>query len=265
MPELDDMNGKEQHSVGERELNGDRPSDADCASLDLAKPAKGLSTAKVAANRENSKKSTGPKTGRGKQITRVNSLKHGLFARQLMLSAAYHLPDYQHFEELLIELREQYPPTSLVEELRLEKVAIDFWRLARAQRFEILETCRETAFFGAGVDRAVRYSTLMERVAQKGFDALAQLDTKAADQTPAEEHERVQVEGSNEAEITAAFTESVPEGPEPVTSGDLASADHDLQSSALKIPSSAHARKRPGTQHSDDVLGSVALNEEAIS
>ncbi len=36
---------------------------------------------KLKANRENAKKSTGPKTIRGKAFSRQNAFKHGLFAR----------------------------------------------------------------------------------------------------------------------------------------------------------------------------------------
>jgi hypothetical protein len=40
-----------------------------------------VSPRKVAANRQNALKSTGPKTPQGKVYSRRNSLKHGLFAR----------------------------------------------------------------------------------------------------------------------------------------------------------------------------------------
>jgi len=38
---------------------------------------------KLAANRENAKKSTGPKTPTGKAFSRRNALKHGLFANNI--------------------------------------------------------------------------------------------------------------------------------------------------------------------------------------
>ena len=39
-----------------------------------------VSLKKIEANRRNAKKSTGPKTGRGKAAVRYNALKHGVLA-----------------------------------------------------------------------------------------------------------------------------------------------------------------------------------------
>jgi hypothetical protein len=44
-------------------------------------PPAAISQRKLNANRLNAKKSTGPKTLRGKEYSRRNALKHGLFAR----------------------------------------------------------------------------------------------------------------------------------------------------------------------------------------
>jgi hypothetical protein len=63
-----------------------------------------------------------------------------------------------------------------------------FWRLARAQRFEVVETCRHNVFFSSGVDSVIRYSALMERVAEKAFDELANLDAQAAGRQAVEEY-----------------------------------------------------------------------------
>ena len=40
----------------------------------------------IKANRKNAKKSTGAKTKEGKRIVANNALKHGVFAKQLVLS-----------------------------------------------------------------------------------------------------------------------------------------------------------------------------------
>ena len=40
-----------------------------------------ISERKLKANRENAKKSPGPRTARGKEYSRRNATKHGLFAR----------------------------------------------------------------------------------------------------------------------------------------------------------------------------------------
>ena len=94
-----------------------------------------ISERKLKTNRENSKKSTGPKTLRGKAYSRRNALKHGLFARQFMDFIAQ-LEDPVEWEELLNGLYDQYGPVGKAEELEVERVALCWWRLKRAWRYE---------------------------------------------------------------------------------------------------------------------------------
>ena len=76
-----------------------------------------ISEHKLNANRENSKKSTGPRTLRGKAYSRRNALKHGLFARQFM-DFISQLEDPEEWEELLNGLWVQYRPIGKAEEIR---------------------------------------------------------------------------------------------------------------------------------------------------
>ena len=62
------------------------------------------SARKVAANRQNAQKSTGPKTTKGKVYSGRNAIKHGLFTRQL-IDFANHGEDSQEYEELRGGLR----------------------------------------------------------------------------------------------------------------------------------------------------------------
>jgi hypothetical protein len=94
-----------------------------------------VSQRKLNANQENSKKSTGPKTPRGKSYSRRNALKHGLFAKQV--------EDFQNLGEtkaeygdLLRSLCQQYQPVGRAEELEVERIAVCWWRLMRVWRFE---------------------------------------------------------------------------------------------------------------------------------
>jgi|SRR5271169_1345902 len=103
----------------------------------LAKPNQRttISQRKLKANRENARKSTGPKTPRGKAFSRRNALKHGLFVR--------HVTDFEalgenprEYDDLLNGLWGQYQPVGRAEEIEVERVAICFWRLKRAWRHE---------------------------------------------------------------------------------------------------------------------------------
>jgi len=66
-----------------------------------------LSEKKLKANRENAKKSTGPRTARGKANSRRNALKHGLFARHWSDFGVLG-EDQREYEKLLNDFCDQY-------------------------------------------------------------------------------------------------------------------------------------------------------------
>lgn len=80
-----------------------------------------ISDHKLKANRENAKKSTGPKTPGGKGFSRTNSLKHGLFSRRFSDFELLH-EDPQEYAELLNDLWAQFQPIGRAEDLRLNSL-----------------------------------------------------------------------------------------------------------------------------------------------
>ena len=90
------------------------------------------SNRQIEANRENAKKSTGPKTDDGKARSRWNSRKHGLTAEVLVLrdEAA------DDFSELREALAEQYDPQTVMECELVDRMAGIVWRLRRVPTFE---------------------------------------------------------------------------------------------------------------------------------
>ena len=84
------------------------------------------------ANRENARKSTGPRTEAGKARSRLNSRKHGLTARLLVIGDE----DPAEFEELRAGLLEQYNPQGPAESELVEYLAGVYWRLRRFPFFE---------------------------------------------------------------------------------------------------------------------------------
>ena len=86
----------------------------------------------IQANRENAKKSTGPRTQRGKAHSRFNSRKHGLTAKTLMTVGEC----AGDFEALRAELVEEYDPQSHLEIELVERLAGILWRLRRVPLFE---------------------------------------------------------------------------------------------------------------------------------
>ncbi len=94
-----------------------------------------VSARKIAANRQNAQKSTGPKTPIGKVYSGRNALKHGFFSRQLG-SFTVHREDPGEYNQLLRGLRGYYQPVGTPEELEVERIAVCWWKQKRAWRFE---------------------------------------------------------------------------------------------------------------------------------
>lgn len=94
-----------------------------------------LSQRKLKANRENAKKSTGPKTVRGKENSRSNAIKHGLFARHWLDFLTLN-EDPKEYQKLQSDLWDQYQPSGRAEELEVERIALCWWRMKRSWRYE---------------------------------------------------------------------------------------------------------------------------------
>src|SRR5664279_5487570 len=86
----------------------------------------------IAANRRNARKSTGPRTERGKERSRQNAYRHGLTA-QTVISIVENADEYTDLESLIIA---DYEPQTTVERLLVERLASLLWRLRRAVAIE---------------------------------------------------------------------------------------------------------------------------------
>jgi hypothetical protein len=94
-----------------------------------------ISQRKLKANRENARKSTGPKTPSGKAFSRRNAIKHGLFvSHRTDFEALDENP--QEYEDLLNGLWGQHQPIGKGEEVEVERIALCYWRQKRAWRHE---------------------------------------------------------------------------------------------------------------------------------
>ena len=91
------------------------------------------STAQVLANRENSLKSTGPRTPGGKLVTSRNGISHGLSSAGDPV-----LPheDRAQFNALLDRYKLDFSPSNGHEEFLVVIMVGDRWRLERAGRIE---------------------------------------------------------------------------------------------------------------------------------
>ena len=119
-----------------------------------------ISAAKLAANRANAQKSTGPKTPRGKTTSSWNALKHGLLSRRLV---NFSDQSQRSFLELLADLRQEYTPVGALEELLLEKIAYEYWRLATVAWYESRELGGPVLDDVVPFDRILRYQASVNR------------------------------------------------------------------------------------------------------
>jgi len=89
------------------------------------------------ANRRNARHSNGPQTPHGKARSARNALKHGLLARDVVINGPDLAETQADFDALLTDLMSELQPRTLIEETLVERIATGYWRLRRAQRFEV--------------------------------------------------------------------------------------------------------------------------------
>ncbi len=100
----------------------------------------------IKANRENAKKSTGPKTEQGKEIACQNSTTFGLYSNKLTINSKYHNEDRVAYDLLIEDLRTELDPQSFFQEHLIKKIANCLWRSQRA-------AFAETAYINKQIDK----------------------------------------------------------------------------------------------------------------
>jgi hypothetical protein len=114
-----------------------------------------LSEKRIAANRANSLKSTGPKTPSGKRNSSRNAMKHGLLARAVLIDGE----SRERFDELLISIHKEFQAETPTECALVEKMAVSQWRLLRLWTMEsagIIHEMRRQADSMVGEDTPTR-------------------------------------------------------------------------------------------------------------
>ncbi|MGH6984867.1 MAG: hypothetical protein ACREEI_11645 [Stellaceae bacterium] len=86
----------------------------------------------IEANRCNAQLSTGPKTADGRATARMNALKHGLTAQQIVLFDE----TPEDFEAFFSEIIAALKPGDPIETQLAERIAVCAWRLRRSYRIE---------------------------------------------------------------------------------------------------------------------------------
>ena len=159
------------------------------------KTPRAVSERKLEANRNNAKKSTGPKTARGKRYSSFNSLKHGLVAKKVMFSADG--KPVEGLQPLAESLCDRFGSGDIFAEVMIELFLADYWRTQEGFAWEI-RYLKDGAFDSeCGMPNLTRYVVANRRALEKSMQTLREIEAE-------QEHER--------EEDSSAF-ESVHESP----------------------------------------------------
>lgn len=95
-----------------------------------------VSRKQLEANKKNAQKG-GVETEESKAIVKYNALRHGLLAKEVVITVGEGAENPEEFNALLEDLKVQLVPTGTLEEMLVEKIAVAYWRLKRAYRYEV--------------------------------------------------------------------------------------------------------------------------------
>jgi hypothetical protein len=95
-----------------------------------------ISRRKLAANRQNARRSTGPRTPEGKAHSSMNALKHGILARATVNATLEGEDARREFETLLDRFTRDLAPHDVLQEMLVQQIVAGFWRLSKVLEFE---------------------------------------------------------------------------------------------------------------------------------
>lgn len=124
---------------------------------------KPTSEKKIASNRMNAKRSTGPKTPLGKENSSRNAIKHGIFADKLFSKTPESEAEHIEYEELYVQLKEYYQPIGFKEELLVEQIHLELVRSGRILRWEKQVLENSAALMSAAFEKVLRYNSFHSR------------------------------------------------------------------------------------------------------
>lgn len=119
-------------------------------------------------------KKGGPKTDEGKEISKMNALKHGLLSKEVLI-------DGEDEEELLLltkRIRSEIKPETEIERLLTDRVVANIWRLKRALGMENGEVISTGGGLMYDSDRFFRYETMLEKSLYKALHELERVQAK---------------------------------------------------------------------------------------
>lgn len=91
-----------------------------------------MSLKQIVANQANARKSTGPKSPKGRAVSKMNALKHGILSREVLVSGVNIKESRHELTKLHQRFWDELAPVGPVEEMLLDQIVTAHWRLSRA-------------------------------------------------------------------------------------------------------------------------------------
>jgi hypothetical protein len=171
------------------------------------KKKKALSAAKLAANRENAKRSTGPQSAKGKRRASQNAYKHGFFGLRLFPTNEWRARDGDDYKRIFAIVWNHYAPVGDMEKICVETIAADYLRLERLFAEEAKVMGWDLPFGGRSMNGIVRYEANVRRQLAKDIERLETLQQEREAESNACEPEVESSEDTNPHEATEQATE----------------------------------------------------------
>ena len=143
------------------------------------------SEAQIAANRRNAEKSTGPKTAEGKEKSRRNALRHGLFAQAVVLAPE----DEAAYQQLCHKFFDEYKPATATEATLVQLLADTSWRLNRIPQLEDVVLADPTQSSQDAIDQIAKLGLYFSRLSRQFLNTVKQLREIQADRRQRERHQ----------------------------------------------------------------------------
>ena len=110
-------------------------------------------------------------------------MRHGLLSKRLPPIYDQHK---KQFARLFTNLHQDLEPVGTLEEVLVEKIAQEYWRLGLAAEHEAKEFARSSPFAGTTIDRILRYQTTINRQLYQAINQLERLQRlRKGDNVPA--------------------------------------------------------------------------------
>ncbi len=121
------------------------------------------------ANRRNAKKSTGPRTGEGKDIAKLNAMQHGILSNHVFVHG-HDDTEYTDFAALRDTFFEEMQPVGVIETLLVDRLFATHWRMKRLHIAEtgMIEKQTSSAFVHR-ILSVIEENSLSRQDVERGF------------------------------------------------------------------------------------------------